>query len=80
MKNVKKILLISFLIGLFNVFFISSIALANGDLNLPKGYSEDYYWRSLSPFSFISSRIQGESLRVCVSMGCCSICDIMTVY
>jgi type IV secretory pathway VirB2 component (pilin) len=79
MKNVKKILLISFLIGLFNVFFISSIALANGDLNLPKGISEDYTG-DLYPHSLLSAPgIQGESLRVCVSMGCCSICDIMTV-
>lgn len=75
MKNVKKILLVSFLIGLFNVFFISSIALAD----LPNGISEDYEGDP-NPNSLLSAPgEQGESLRICVDMGCCSICDVMTV-
>ncbi len=75
MKNVKKILLVSFLIGLFNVFFISSIALAD----LPEGKSEDY-GGDPNPNSLLSAPgEQGESLRICVDMGCCSICDVMTV-
>ncbi len=75
MKNVKKILLVSFLIALFNVFFISSVALAD----LPAGRSEDYQGDPY-PHSLLSAPgLQGESLRVCVEMGCCSICDVMTV-
>jgi type IV secretory pathway VirB2 component (pilin) len=80
MKNVKKILLVSFLIGLFNVFFISSIALADLPLeDLPEGKSEDY-GGDPNPNSLLSAPgEQGESLRICIDMGCCSICDVMTV-
>ncbi len=74
-KNLN--ILFIFILFLLTIFLTTNVIAQTSGVSKEKG---DDYVEDPHPHSLLSAGgAQGESLRVCVSMGCCSICDIMTV-